>query len=148
LVAAQLDGGSPLWKLPPGVVVARRPAEMAAAVAAMLRIAETIVLVDPYFSPDSPAHRRTLEAFLRTMLEGRTVGGPGRLEVQTSVGHTGTRPHFENECKARLPGCIPAGARLKVIRLEERSPGERLHNRYILTDVGGVVFVGGLDHGN
>ncbi len=38
--------------------------------------------------------------------------------------------------------------RVLVRRLSERPDGERLHNRYILTDLGGVSFGIGLDDGN
>ena len=34
-----------------------------------------------------------------------------------------------------------------VRRLSEKQGGERLHNRYILTDLGGVTFGIGLDEG-
>ncbi len=150
LIAADLNDGTPLWAVPRAVAIARRAADMAAAVAAMLRIAEVVVFVDPYFGPDRLRHRRTLEAFLRTMTEGRAVDGPGRVEVHTSADEdrTGTRVFFEAECQRRLPGCIPTGARLRVVRLRERPGGEQLHNRYILTDIGGVLFGVGLDDGD
>jgi hypothetical protein len=150
LVAAELNDATPLWAVPRGVPIARRAADMAAAVAAMLRIAEIVVFVDPYFGPDRSRHRRTLEAFLRATTDGRVVDGPARLEVQTSADEerTGTRVFFEAECQRRLPGCIPAGARLRVVRLVERPGGEGLHNRYILTDLGGVLFGAGLDEGD
>lgn len=150
LIAAELNDATPLWAVPRAVAIARRAADMAAAVAAMLRIAEIVVFVDPYFGPDRPRHRRTLEAFLRATTDGRVVDGPARLEVQTSgdEARTGARGFFEAECQRRLPGCIPAGARLRVVRLVERPGGERLHNRYILTDTGGVLFGAGLDDGD
>ena len=37
--------------------------------------------------------------------------------------------------------------RLILSRLRERLGGQRLHNRYILTDVGGLIFGVGLDDG-
>jgi hypothetical protein len=150
LVGADLNAITPLWAMPRGVAIARRATDMAAAVAAMLRIAEIVVFVDPYFGPDSLRHRRALEAFLRAMTDGRAVDGPVRLEVHTSADEdrTGTRVFFEAECQRRLPGCLPAGVRLTVVRLAERPRGAQLHNRYILTDVGGVLFGVGLDDGD
>ena len=38
--------------------------------------------------------------------------------------------------------------RVLVRRLNEKLGGEKLHNRYILTDLGGVTFGIGLDDGN
>jgi hypothetical protein len=37
--------------------------------------------------------------------------------------------------------------RIVVRRLNQRAGGERLHNRYILTDLGGIAFGVGLDDG-
>jgi len=148
LIGTELDATTPLWAVPRAVTIARRGAEMAAAVSAMLRIAEIVVFVDPYFGPERLRHRRTLEAFLGAVIQGRSVDGPGRLEVHTSIGNTGTRGFFEAECQGRLPRCIPAGVRVRIVRLEERPRGEHLHNRYILTDLGGVLFGAGLDEGD
>lgn len=149
LVAAALDD-SPLWVISRGVTIARNAGNMAAAVAAMLRIASVIVFVDPHFSPAELRYLRTLEAFLRAIIEGRAVDGPGRVEVHTSADEdrTGTREFFEVECRSRLPRCIPSGVNLRIVRLQQRPQGERLHNRYILTDLGGVLFGVGLDEGD
>lgn len=150
LVAATLGEATLLWAVPRGVRISRRAVDMGTAVAAMLRIAEVVVLVDPYFGPDSLRHRQALEAFLRATIDSRPVDGPRRVEIQTSADEdrTGTRVFFEAECQRRLPRCIPAGVRLKIIRLEERPLGEDLHNRYILTNLGGVQFGAGLDAGD
>ncbi len=148
LVASALEVTTPLWAVPRGVTVTRRAADMAAAVAAMLRIAKVVIFVDPHFGPERLRHRRTLEAFLRSVVDGRPVGDPLRLEVHTSVDGTGTRDFFEGECRRRLPRCVPGRVNLKVVRLLQRAQGERLHNRYILTDLGGVLFGVGLDEGD
>ena len=147
LVAEELDDGTTLWATTRGLTIARSANEMAAAVAAMLRIAEIVIFVDPYFGPERPRHRRPLEAFLRALLASRPLDSPRRIEVHTSLDSTGTREFFESECQHRLPGCIPAGVELIILRLRQRPGGESLHNRYILTDVGGVIFNQGLDDG-
>jgi len=118
-------------------------------VAAMLRLADVIVFVDPYFRPARVANRRPLEAFLRAAVHARSTKMPARVEVHTSLSEDrcGTREYFEHQCQQNLPRCIPEGARLAVLRLRERPGGQQLHNRYILTDVGGLVFGAGLDEG-
>ena len=40
---------------------------------------------------------------------------------------------------------LPRGQRVTISRLKERSEGEKLHNRYILTEFGGVGFPAGLN---
>jgi hypothetical protein len=60
---------------------------------------------------------------------------------------TGTRQFFEESCHAQLPRCLPGGSDLAVLRLSAKPQGQGLHNRYVLTDVGGVIFGIGLDDG-
>ena len=55
---------------------------------------------------------------------------------------------FQRECECYLPGRIHAGCTLLVRRWKNRIGGERLHNRYILTYIGGVQFGVGLDDGD
>jgi hypothetical protein len=81
------------------------------------------------------------------MLRHRPGNPPDRVEVHTSAAGTGTEEFFKGECHARLRRCIPDGMRIVVRRLNQRAGGERLHNRYILTDLGGIAFGVGLDDG-
>ena len=55
---------------------------------------------------------------------------------------------FRQQCERRLPGIVPRGLRVDLVRLRQRDGGERLHNRYILTELGGVTFGVGLDQGD
>src|ERR687892_2444801 len=55
---------------------------------------------------------------------------------------------FRGECERYLPTLVPAGLILIVRRWTNRAGGERLHNRYVLTDIGGVQFGVGLDEGD
>lgn len=43
---------------------------------------------------------------------------------------------------------IPTGVTLNFKRWSERPNGEKFHNRYLLTDIGGVIFGVGLDAGS
>lgn len=149
LPAERLDETAPLWAVPRGVTISRSAAGTAAAIAAMLRVAQTVIFVDPYFRPGLPKHRRPLEAFLHAIMTARPIGAPLRVEVHASSNedHTGPREFFEDQCRHRLPQCVPETICLGVLRLGERLGGQRLHNRYILTDIGGLVFGAGLDDG-
>jgi hypothetical protein len=55
---------------------------------------------------------------------------------------------FRGECENYLPHIVPTGLTLTVRRWKNRVAGERLHNRYVLTDIGGVQFGVGLDEGD
>src|SRR5215831_11889020 len=94
-----------------------------------VRIAKVIIFVDPRFGAENARHRRPLEAFLRSVLAGRPTDS-------------------ETECRERLPRCIPSGLVVVVRRLGGRTGGESPHNRFILTDIGGVTFDRGLDDGS
>ena len=147
LVPDETVDAAPLWAVPRGCIVPRTATAMAAAVASMLRIADVLVFVDPHFGPENGRHRRSLKQFLRLVLDARPGEAPRRVEVHSSADKS-TMAFFRGACSQQLPRCIPRGMRVEMVRLRQREGGERLHNRYILTDVGGVTFEGGLDDGN
>jgi hypothetical protein len=144
LAADSLDEESePLWKVETGIPVPREPKELASAVAPMLRCASEIVFVDPHFDPTLRRFVRTLEAFLEVAFCDRPCPPPSRIEVQTSSKLD--RDYFVNKCRDYLPAVVPYDVELRLVRKIERSSGEKLHNRFILTDIGGVMFGIGLD---
>jgi hypothetical protein len=132
LIADDLDDTTPLWALPRGRTTPRTATEM--------------VFVDRHFGPENPRHRRPLEQFLRAVVDARPGEAPRRIEVQTSADGA-TPAFFSDQCRQRLPQCIPIGLHVELVRLSPRASGECLHNRYILTDLGGVMFGVGLDAG-
>ena len=136
------------WTVRRGCSVARNAAEMADAVAPLLRCSSEVIFVDPYFGPERPRYRRPFRAFLEQMVSQRPGEMPKRIEVHTGVEDTGTEEFFRGECESRLRQCVPEEVRVIVRRLRQKQDGERLHNRYILTNLGGVAFGIGLDDGN
>jgi hypothetical protein len=148
LAADELDDTTLLWAIPHGRTVPRMAAEMAAAVASMLRAAKEVVFIDPHFGPENRRHREPLKAFLRAVVDRRPGDVAPRIEVQCSAEGGATEDFFRSECERRLPRCVPHNLQLKLVRLHQRDGGERLHNRYILTDLGGVIFGVGLDEGD
>ena len=128
--------------------VKRNAVEMAEVVAPMLECSSIVIFVDPHFGPEPLRYRRPFEAFLEQMVRHRPGEMPKRIEVQTAAEYTGTEEFFRGECKRRLRRCVPEGIQVLVRRLKQKQDGEKLHNRYILTDLGGVAFGTGLDEGN
>ena len=46
--------------------------------------------------------------------------------------------------KKTLPIIIPQGVQLRIVRWKEKAGGDKLHNRYILSERGGLRFGNGL----
>lgn len=140
-----LDENAPLWSIEREIVVAREASLLAAAVAPLLRTAKCVIFIDPHFDPYKPRVRNTIKTFLEACLVGRAGQNLERVEF-----HTAFKPEivdFAGECQRQLPQRIPVDISLKVIRWRERAGGDGLHNRYILTERGGVRLAWGLDEG-
>ena len=135
------------WKVNRGCLVARSAEAMADAVASLLRCSSDVIFVDPNFGPERPRFLRPFEVFLERMVCQRPGGAPKRIEVHTAAKGTGTEEFFRGECETRLRRCVPEGMRVLIRRLNQKPGGEKLHNRYILTNLGGVSFGIGLDDG-
>lgn len=146
LVADELDESTPGWVAPYGRAVARKAETIADAVGGMLRIATDIIFVDPYFAPGRRDFVRVIASCVRAGCTGR-AGRSARVRIFSSDREetNGTREHFRAGCRQRLPREFPAGQAVVIRRLGERTGGENLHNRYILTELGGVSLGAGLD---
>ena len=145
LVADELDESTAGWVAPHGRAVARRAETIADAVGGMLRIATDIIFVDPYFAPGRRDFVRVIAACVRAGCKGRAVG-PATVRIFSSDREAnGTHEYFWAECRECLPREFPAGREVVIRRLGERAGGEKLHNRYILTELGGVSLGVGLD---
>ena len=142
-----VEGTSEAWNAPGSIVVDRTAGSMADGVAAMLRCATQVFFVDPHFRASRPKFCNPLAAFLRILRSDAP-----QVTIELHTGHvTETAPDwdtFRRECEQHLPDLVPTGLTLTVRRWKNRDGGERLHNRYILTDIGGVQFGVGLDEGD
>ena len=140
------DTPHPLWRVRPEISVERQAMEMANHLEPMLRCATRILFIDPHFNALTNRYKKPLREFLRIICDGRREV---KLEYHTSADYKNAPSwdEFQQECQDALPDIIPRGFELTVRRWEERPRGERLHNRYILTDIGGVQFPHGLDEG-
>ena len=138
------DGATEYWAVSRGLTVSRKAADMAEAVASLLRCSSIVIFIDPHFKPKEPRYRRPFEAFLERMIRRRPGGMPKRIELHTAADRKRTEESFREE----LPRCVPEKMRVRVRRLREKQGGEKLHNRYILSDLGGVSFGYGLDEGD
>jgi hypothetical protein len=136
-----------LWHVDKTRIVPRIAAQMAQAVGPLLLTSEVIRLTDPHFNPNREQYRVTLQGFLSASLAGRVYPAPRIVEVHLSADGDlkPTAEYFAARCQELLPGRIPSGVEVRFIRWHQKTGGEELHNRYVLTDLGGIRFGAGLD---
>jgi len=128
----------------------RNATEMAKAVSAMLRNCKTAIFVDPYFRANRFECREPIKAFLKECVSSFNSPQQLRVEIHASANYDNapSTQQYHQECgHAIMTTCIPNGMRVTFKRWTKRIGGEKLHNRYILTDLGGVEFGIGLDQG-
>ncbi len=143
LEADGLSEANRLWCLPNLPPVHRVATDMARRVAPLLCFSKTILFVDPHFRPNEIRWRRPLQAFLSEATSTRRPGDI--LKVEVHVNDELEARYFEAQCRNCLPEIIPNGLRVRIVQWREKQQGEKLHNRFILTDIGGVSFGVGLD---
>jgi len=136
------DSPCPSWDIPHGITVNRNAAEMAATINMMLGRCRWVKFIDPYLSRIKWGHKQSMMAFLRILGTERPVGPLEFIEIHTD--EKGPSLEFLKDFYEEI---IPAGLTVTLFQWKEIPGGQRLHNRYILTDLGGVSFHNGLDAG-
>lgn len=135
------EDDEPRWKADSQRRIPRTAVDMAACAEVLLRHAKVILFVDRNFNPEVVRFRRPLEAFLR-VAASRQPGIPiQRIEIHTGHTSAGVKPHFDAQCRRYLPGIIPRGLKVRMVRWDHAY----LHNRFVLTECGGLKFGIGLD---
>lgn len=142
LVADQLGVETPAWMCAVGASPVRTPEALAAVLGAMLSNCRELHLVDPHFGPENARHRRVLEALMNVLAEGGL--SPSVIRVHCS--EKSALRFFEGEAQ-KMASRLPNGVVVEFVRWSQKAGGEKLHNRYVLTDIGGVSLGVGLDEG-
>lgn len=131
--------------------VARSANEMASALAPLLRCCEYAVFVDPHFD----AKQRFLEPFrlfMEELVVKRVTSSAPTTELHIAVENQ-LNPPLElqqanlllSRLQRLLPDVIPRAHNVRIVVWREKLQGQKLHNRYLLTDIGSVSFGTGLD---
>jgi hypothetical protein len=131
----------PLWRVEPGAAVARDPAAFVRTLDLLIRSSSHLVMVDPYFRADQGAKLDALLHLCRALV-GRTV----TIDVHASEGVLAYH-EFSRLVHRAVPQNLPRGITVTFRSWIERRGGERFHNRYVLTDVGGVQFGDSIERG-
>jgi hypothetical protein len=141
------------WYLPTVKPVAKTAEDLATILETLLRGATRIVVVDPYFNPRDEAYRTVLTVLLTRaaqlrdtgralpsidlitgVAEGRPDGGAVAVEVQ-AINEAHNRCEWASQY---LGSCIPKGMQLTFKCVANLPDGDRLHNRFVLTDFAGA----------
>ncbi len=140
--ANTVDDRNELWRVDSGAMLMRQPAALADALALLLVASTRVVIVDPFFRADQPDKTAPLAAFCAAL-----AGSGAAVEV-----HFGDNPRSYvlsmADAARYLPLRLPAGFRVTLRCWRERAGGARLHNRYLLTDIGGVQFGDSIEVGD
>lgn len=131
--AAQLDGEHACLQPNRQWHIERVAAVMANCCAPLLSSAKHIKLIDPHFDARQSRFRRPLLEFLKCVRPGTRVdvyrgNGQGDQYLIDGIEHA-------------LQGALPMDAEFRLYLL----PQDALHNRYVLTQSGGMYFSTGLD---
>ncbi|MGD0511421.1 MAG: hypothetical protein ABSA33_06300, partial [Candidatus Micrarchaeaceae archaeon] len=134
---------SELWDIRHGRTVRRKASEMAQAILPMLKCCTTAKFIDPNISLDKVRYRRSLSAFFQCLRGNAPSGKPRSIEIHTSDSCGASTEYLRD----RYQSIVPRGMDVTLFQWKEKPNGLRLHNRYVLTDLGGVSFQHGLDEG-
>jgi len=144
----------PLLKVTEERRIERSADRMAQRVEPMLRLASRIYLIDPWWDPRNERFAETFRAFVSAALRKRKRAVPSLIEVHRRLSYneeTGpTRAaallaweDMKRKWREEFPGILPRGTTARLVLHE--CPRRLFHDRYVLTEFGGVQFSAGTD---
>jgi hypothetical protein len=146
LVAGEFLKDQPPWKAERQRKVVRTPHELAKCVHLLLEASDEILLIDPNFDSTEPRFKDPLLAFLHRRPNKRAWR---RCELHTDRPKGGdVLENRKSHVRRNLPDVVPAGTTLRVHFWDRNPDGEKLHPRFLVTELGGVQFDYGLDSGD
>ncbi len=128
-----------LWKADRAKVIGRNAPEMADAIDVFIKRAETILFVDKHFGPENARHRIPFKEFVSRLDERGSKAMPKTVAVHCARKSTPT--FFKSQCETQLAAMVPLNVKVQF----HRWAPDDLHNRFVLTELGGVAFLEGLD---
>lgn len=124
--------------------VQRTGSALASAMAPMLRVARTVLFVDPFFDLRRPHYCETLKASLDIIAATGAV--PPRCEIHFRD-HNSRPPAelIQRDAHKWLKEILPVGFSISLFAWKQKTGGEDLHARDLLTDVGGLNVEAGFE---
>ena len=151
LKVENLEEENKYWSVPRQVTVERNFDVIASLLSNIFKLSKKIILVDPHFHPTKEKYRKSLQSLIKIIFwdEREMI-----VEYHLVADPRESTSQFQNSCQNYISPFIPSGKQLKFVRWSSQhasdpnAGGERLHPRFILTDLGGVNIEWGLDEGN
>lgn len=139
----------PLWTCPSSDCVSRNAQALNEILLPLLQNAAVMTFVDPYFFPNKrfgepyKLHIASIAAASHVRVQGSRAL---TLVCAVDTGKTACpAAEFKHSCEGILPSWLPKGLTLNIYRIKSFPGKQEVHNRYILTDIGGVSFGHGTD---
>lgn len=129
----------PLWKVSKDESVDRNTATMVGVIQSVLDCAGEVVLVDRNFRPKFQRFQNVLIHIMESL--STRSHGPRIGKIVYHVGDNISANQLETECQTRIRPRMPSNMTLEIVV----HPNDELHDRFVLTDIGGVSFGQGLD---
>lgn len=131
-----LDGEHPCLQITREISIPREPEAMASACAFLLKTAKVIKIIDPHLDFSKSRFREPFKAFMKHVRAGT------QIEIYRGIDDGGpAREFMRQNAEQFLPNALPAGVNARMRLL----PAGSMHNRFLLTDLGGIKFGVGLD---
>ncbi len=138
MVSADLDDVDPRFQASSQGHINRTSNEIVECVGLLLNASKTVKLIDPHFNPTKARWRRMLGLVMARLSNNGQTGVT--LEIHRS--DDGTLPgNLQGYFDSTIPNLRPAGVSVLVFL----HPAAVMHNRFILTNVGGASYHTGLD---
>jgi hypothetical protein len=144
LVAERIEPTDERLCCPSRLTAARTAEAIAHALGPMLSNCHVLHLVDPHFGPENARHRQVLLALCDRLNDEVTVHV--HCGVASDAPVTPSRGFFEQSAET-MASRLPSNVVVRFVRWTQRPGGDRLHNRYVMTPLGGVMLGIGLDAG-
>ncbi len=136
LEAADLDEQQALMIASQDWLVKRDALALADAMKLLLRTANFVGIVDPFYDPFNTRYQNTLRECLR-IVHAANPHAVCEIHYRDREGAP-EMDAIEREARVKFGTVIPEGMTIALYRWRERVRGEDFHARYLLTDRGGI----------
>jgi hypothetical protein len=146
------DPSEPPWSCEVDRIIPRTASELAGAAKAIFQHASEVVIVDPHFDPTQSRIATVLEAYLdaRDHVPGRKFHLVVHASQRVLEGPNGVirdAQGFAASVRKKVSPMLGSGQYVTMSIWEKLDGAERLHDRFIISDFGGLSIPGGTDTG-